>query len=410
MLNTPFSPWPSFSTREISAAQAVLASNRVNYWTGVEGREFEKEFSAWCGAKYSVALANGTVALELALKALGIGPGDEVIVTPRSFIASVSCVVAMGATPVFADVDHESGNLTAATILRALSPRTKAAVVVHLGGWPCDMDPILRLAGEHNFKVVEDCAQAHGALYKGRSVGTLGHVGAWSFCQDKIISTGGEGGMITTNDEAIHGRIWSLKDHGKDYALAGSPKKNAGFQWLHDSFGGNGRMMEFQAAIGREQLKLLPQWSDAREANARRIQETCRAHAALRVPVFRCNRDRCSAGCALSSGCRHAYYRCYVYVERGRLSEGWTRDRVIDEINILGVPCYHGSCSEIYMERAFEETGWRPRERLPVARELGETSVMFLVHPTLREDELDRTCGAIDAVLSKASAARKLHL
>jgi dTDP-4-amino-4,6-dideoxygalactose transaminase len=403
MLNTPFSPWPSFSAEEIAAVQAVLASNRVNYWTGVEGREFEKEFSTWCGAKHSVALANGTVALELALKALGIGPGDEVIVTPRSFIASVSCVVSMGATPIFADVDRDSGNLTAETIKRALSPRTKAVVLVHLAGWPCDMDPILQLAKAHNFKVVEDCAQAHGARYKGRSVGVLGHVGAWSFCQDKIITTGGEGGMITTNDSEVYEKIWSLKDHGKSLALAHSPKKKAGFQWLHDSFGGNGRMMEFQAAIGRHQLRYLARWGGARQSNAQRIQEACREHSALRVPPFRCNRRTCAVDCPSSSGCKHAHYKCYVYVESSRLLKGWDRDRVIAEINSRGVPCYHGACPEIYQEKAFDNTGWRPAERLPVAKELGETSLMFLVHPTLTDEEVTKTCDAVNAVLRVAS-------
>jgi dTDP-4-amino-4,6-dideoxygalactose transaminase len=402
MLNTSFSPWPSFSAEEIEAVQAVLASNRVNYWTGVEGREFEQEFSAWCGAKHSLALANGTVALELALKALGIGPGDEVIVTPRSFIASVSCVISMGATPVFAYIDRDSGNLTAETIQCALSPRTKAVVLVHLAGWPCDLDPILQLAKENNFKVVEDCAQAHGALYKGRSVGTLGHVGAWSFCQDKIITTGGEGGMITTNDSQVYEKIWSLKDHGKDRALANAPAKSPGFQWLHDSFGGNGRMMEFQAAIGRKQLKRLSEWSLARERNAHRIQEACRAYAALRVPLFRCNRVTCAADCPASSGCKHAYYKCYVYLEPSRLAKGWDRDRVIAEINSRGVPCYHGACPEIYREKAFDNTGWRPAERLPVAKELGETGLMFLVHPTLTDEEVAMTCEVVDSVLHLA--------
>ena len=203
MLNTAFSPWPSFTVEEADAARAVLLSNKVNYWTGTECRNFETEFAAWCGTAHAVALANGTLALDVALKALGIGPGDEVVVTPRTFMASISCVVTAGATPVFADVDPDSGNLTAATIAAVLTPRTRAVIVVHLAGWPCDMDPIMALADQHGLKVIEDCAQAHGARYKGRSVGCMGHVGAWSFCQDKIMTTGGEGGMVTTNDAEI---------------------------------------------------------------------------------------------------------------------------------------------------------------------------------------------------------------
>lgn len=235
----------------------VLQSNQVNYWTGIECREFEKEFAAWVGVPHAVALANGTLALDIALKALGIGSGDEVIVTPRTFIASVSCVVNAGATPVFADVDPDSGNVSAATIARVLSPRTRAVICVHLAGWPCDMDPIMELATANGFYVIEDCAQAHGARYKGRSVGAIGHIGAWSFCQDKIMSTGGEGGMVTTNDVALARAMWEYKDHGKSYEAVFERQHPPGFRWLHESFGTNWRMLEMQAAIGRIQLRRM---------------------------------------------------------------------------------------------------------------------------------------------------------
>jgi len=158
VLNTPFSPWPSFTEEEANAARDVILSNKVNYWTGQETRSFEKEFAAWSGTEYAVALANGTVALDLALKALGIGAGDEVIVTSRTFLASVSSIVNAGAIPVFADVDLDSQNFTADTIRSVLTPRTKALICVHLAGWPCDMDPIMALANEHGLKVIEDCA------------------------------------------------------------------------------------------------------------------------------------------------------------------------------------------------------------------------------------------------------------
>jgi len=209
--------------------------------------------------------------------------------------------------------------------------------------------------------------------------------------------------MITTNDSEVYEKIWSLKDHGKNRTLASTPKKSAGFQWLHDDFGGNGRMMEFQAAIGRLQLQRLPEWTSARQNNARLIQETCRRHSVVRVPIFRCNRQTCAVDCPPSSGCQHAYYKCYVYLEPSKLAEGWDRDRVIAEINVKGVPCYHGACPEIYLEKAFDNTGWRPAERLPVAKELGETSLMFLVHPTLTDEEVTKTCETLDAVLREAS-------
>lgn len=389
-MNTPFSPWPSFTAEEADAVQQVLLSNKVNYWTGPECREFEKEFAAWCGTRHAVALSNGTLALDVALKALGIGPGDEVVVTPRTFIASVSCVVSAGATPVFADVEADSGNLSAATIAKVLTPRTKAVICVHLAGWPCDMDPIMALAEVQGFKVIEDCAQAHGARYKNRSIGSMGHMGAWSFCQDKVMSTGGEGGMVTTNDEVLWRAMWSFKDHGKSYEAVYERQHAPGFRWLHESFGTNWRMLEMQAAIGRIQLRRMADWTAKRTANAEAIWAACRRHAVVRVPT-------------VTTGSVHAHYKCYVYVQRDRLAPGWSRDSIVEAINAQGVPCFQGSCSEVYLEKAFDNTGWRPTERLAVARELGETSLMFLVHPTLTEAEITKTCEAIDTVLGQAS-------
>ncbi len=402
MLNTPFSDWPSFTAEEADAVQSVVMSNKVNYWTGTKAREFEKEFAAWCRTKYAVALANGTLALDVALKALGVGPGDEVVVTPRTFIASISCVVNAGATPVFADVEEDSGNISARTIEAALSPRTKAVVCVHLAGWPCDMDPIMALAESRGFKVIEDCAQAHGARYKGRSVGSIGHVGAWSFCQDKIMTTGGEGGMVTTNDESLWRAMWSFKDHGKSYEAVYERQHPPGFRWLHESFGTNWRMLEMQAVIGRIQLRRLPEWAAARKRNAEAIWATCREFSALRVPQFKC--ARCPGSCSSTgASCEHAHYKCYAYVQPERLADGWSRDRIVEVINAEGVPCYQGSCSEVYLEKAFDNTGWRPVNRLPVAKVLGETSIMFLVHPTLTEAEVVKTCEVVRRVMGLAS-------
>lgn len=390
MLNTPFSSWPSFTEEEAEAVRRVLLSNKVNYWTGTECREFEKEFASWVDARYAVAVFNGTVALDLALKALGIGPGDEVIVTPRTFIASISCVVNAGAIPVFADVDSISGNLTAETIEAVLTPRTKCVICVHLAGWPCDMDPIMALAEAHGITVIEDCAQAHGARYKGRSVGAIGHIGAWSFCQDKIMTTGGEGGMVTTNNVALWEKMWSFKDHGKSWSAVYERKHEPGFRWLHESFGTNWRMLEMQAAIGRLQLGRMHEWTDARTRNAKRVWDACSG-----IPVFRVP--------SVPDSLQHAHYKCYVHVRPEHLREGWSRNRIIDEITGAGVPCYQGSCSEVYLEKAFDGTGWRPEKRLPVAKELGETSLMFLVHPTLTETEIEKTCRVVKAVGEEAS-------
>lgn len=396
MLNTPFSPWPSFTQEEADAVSQVLLSNKVNYWTGQECRQFETGFSKWSDSKYAIAMGNGTLALDVALQALDIGAGDEVIVTPRTFIASISSVVNAGATPVFADVDEATGNITPESIAAVLTAKTKAIVCVHLAGWPCDMDGIMALADRHNLYVIEDCAQAHGARYKGRSVGSIGHIGAWSFCQDKVMTTGGEGGMVTTNDEQLWRKMWAYKDHGKSYAAVYETEHPPGYRWLHESFGTNWRMTEMQAVLGRIQLTRMPDWTAKRTANAQAILDACtkwEAKGYLSVP-----RLEESPQFADST---HAYYKLYVYVQPDNLPKEWSRDRIIEEINKLGVPCFSGSASEVYLEKAFDNTGLRPESRLPVAKQLGETSLMFLVHPTLTADEIKQTVQAIDSVFTK---------
>ena len=389
MLNTPFSPWPSFSAEEVEAVSGVIASNRVNYWTGDRCREFEHKFADWTGTKHAIALANGTLALDVALKALGIGPGDEVITTPRTYLASASCIVTAGAAPVFADVDRNSQNMTAETIRAVLTPATKAIICVHLGGMPCDMDPIMDLAARHGLKVIEDCAQAHGARYKGRSVGSIGHVGAWSFCQDKIMTTGGEGGMVTTDDPDLWAFMWSYKDHGKSWEGVYERKHPPGPRLVHDSFGTNWRMLEMQAVLGLIQLDRMPDWTRRRTEIAEALGETCRKHDLLRVPMT-------------PSGVTHGWYRFYAFVRPEHLAPGWSRDRIIEAISQAGVPCFHGSASEVYLERAFDGTGWRPPQRLAAARELGETAICFLTHPTLTSDEVHKTCQVIDLVMAQA--------
>jgi len=389
MLNTPFSPWPSFSEEEANCARDIILSNKVNYWTGQECRQFEREFAVWAEADFAVAVANGTVALDLALHALGIGSSDEVIVTSRTFLASVSSIVNAGAIPVFADVNADSQNIEATTIKAVLTPRTKAIICVHLAGWPCDMDPIMALASEHGIRVIEDCAQAHGARYKGRAVGSIGDIGAWSFCQDKIMTTGGEGGMVTTNDRQLWSKMWSFKDHGKSWDAVYERQHAPGFRWLHESFGTNWRMLEVQGGIGRIQVKRMPQWHKSRLDNASRIWDCAKGLPGLRVPD-------------VPYDSVHAAYKCYVFVEPDQLGEGWDRDRILNQINSLGVPCFSGSCSEVYLEKAFDGTGWRPEHGLPVAQRLGETSLMFLVHPTLTEAEIVKTCDILTTVMREA--------
>ncbi|MGH6697161.1 DegT/DnrJ/EryC1/StrS family aminotransferase [Sphingopyxis sp.] len=392
MQSAPPSAWPSFSDEEVAAAAAVIASNKVNYWTGQEGRAFEREFAEWAGSARAVALANGTLALDVALKAMNIGPGDEVIVTPRTFIASASTVVNAGAIPVFADVNADSGNISAATIAAVLTEKTKAIIPVHLAGWPCDMDGIMALAAEHDLRVIEDCAQAHGAKVGDRSVGSIGHVGAWSFCQDKIMTTGGEGGMVTTDDPDLWSAMWSYKDHGKSWEAVYEREHAPGFRWVHESFGTNWRMLEVQSAIGRIQLGRMQAWNARRTLIAQSVAAALKPFAgAVRVP-------------APVQGMTHAYYRQYAYVRPDGLKPGWSRDRIVAELNARNVPVMQGSCSEVYLEKAFDGTPWRPAERLPVARDLGETSLMFLTHPTMTDDEIGRHVAAIGEVLDAAAA------
>lgn len=383
-------PWPYYADDEVEATVKVLRSGKVNYWTGDICRAFEREYAAYVGAPFAVAVANGTVALELALYALGIGAGDEVITTSRTYIASASCAVMRGALPVTVDVDRVSQNISPAGIRAAITPRTKAIIAVHLAGWPCEMDEVMAIAKEHGLKVIEDCAQAHGATYKGRQVGSFGHAAAFSFCQDKIITTGGEGGMMVTRDEAVWERAWAYKDIGRSYDAIYNRQHPPGFRWTTESFGTNWRMTEMQAAIGRLQLTKLGGWLEKRRSNAEVLTQAFQEMPALRVTTP-------------PRHVSHAYYKYYVFVRPDKLKPDWSRDRIIAELTQKGVPCFFGSCSEIYLEKAFDALPTRPRERLPVAKELGETGLMFLVHPTLGKEYMHQVASLVQEVVRQAS-------
>jgi len=394
VLNTPFSPWPSFTEQEVDAVSKVLRSNKVNYWTGQEGKSFEKEFAQFCNSKYAVAVANGTLALDLALKVLDIKAGDEVIVTSRTFIASISSIINAGATPIFADVELDSQNISARTITSVISSNTKAVMCVHLAGWPCEMDDIMALAEKHSLFVIEDCAQAHGTTYKGRPVGSIGHIGAWSFCQDKIMTTGGEGGMLTTNDEQLWRDAWAFKDHGKSYAAVYEKEHPAGFRWLHESFGTNWRLTEMQSAIGRIQLTRMPSWKESRTQNATSIRNVCEQFDWLIVPE-------------IPKYIEHAFYKCYVHVDIDKLPNNYSRDLIINEIVKQGVPCFSGSCSEVYREKAFDKTKFAPNFPLENAHILGKNSLLFLVHPTLTADEINKTCKVLQTIFTEIDSLCK---
>ena len=369
------SEWPQHEADELEAVRRVLAAGRVNYWNGDEGRTFEREFAAYHAVPHAIAVANGTVALELCLQALGIGAGDEVIVTPRTFLASASSVVVRGARPVFADVDRDSGNITPDSVRAVIGPRTRAILPVHLAGWPCDMAGLRALADEYGLYLIEDCAQAHGASVEGCRVGAFGDAAAFSFCTDKIMSTGGEGGMVLLRNEAAWRRAWSYKDHGKDWDAVYNREHGPGFRWLHESIGTNWRLTEMQSAIGRVQLGKLDDWVALRRRNAGILRECLAGLDGVRVPWP-------------GDGVGPAFYKFYAYVRPEALRPGWDRDRIMTTAQAEGVPCMQGICPEIYREKAFLDTGLAPASRLPVARELGETSLMLPVHPTLEEAEV----------------------
>ncbi len=384
-----FPPWPKYEEDEVGAAQAVLRDGSTNYWTGEQGRLFEQEFARYCGVGRAIAVSNGSVALGTGLRALRLPPNSEIIVTPRTFVATISEILLAGHRPVFADVDLDSQNITAATIEPLISRRTGAIMLVHLAGWPCDMSMIMTLADQHGIKVIEDCAQAQGATVDGRKTGSWGDLAAFSFCQDKIISTGGEGGMIVTDDETYWRRCWSFKDHGKSPRLLSSRPSGNAFQWVHETIGTNGRMTEVQAAIGRRQLGKLDAWLAQRRANAGRLNVCLEVCAALRTTPP-------------GAGVGHAYYKYYCFVRPHALKASWSRDRILAELADLGIPVGSGICPEVYSEAAFSELACRPERPLPHARELGETSIMLPVHPTMNDAHMDRIADAILNVMSAA--------
>jgi len=385
------SAWPIYAEDEIAEVSEVLRSGRVNaLHHGERCRAFEAVYAARCERPHAIAVANGTLALELALRALGLGPGDEVIVPARSFVASASCVVTIGATPIFADVDPDSQTVNASTIAAALTPRTRAVIVVHLAGWPAPMDEIMTLAEALGLAVVEDCAQAHGATRDGHSVGAFGDAAAFSFCTDKIISTGGEGGLLVLRDEAAWKRAWAFKDHGKTPPEDPPPPNNGRFRWLHHSVGSNYRMTEMQAGIGLRQLEKLERWIADRNRNAAILDRHLAALPAMRVPQA-------------PPSVRHAYYKYYAFVRPDRLREGWSRDRIVGTLIACGIPAGTGSCPEIYREAAFVGSPSAPLAPLAVSKMLGETSLMLPCDQTLCIADVERMAQTVVSVMSKAS-------
>lgn len=390
-------PWPKHDDDEIAAVAEVLRSGRTNYWTGDQGRALEGEFAEIHGVQHAIFVANGTVALELAIRSLELPAGSSIVTTPRTFMASTSAVVATGHRPIYADVDRDSGNITAATIEAALTPDTAAVLVVHLGGWPADLPAIRALCDSRGLGLIEDCAQAHGAMVGGTHVGSVGDVAAWSFCQDKIVSTGGEGGMVATNDEQRWRSMWAFKDHGKSVEAVFERSHPDGFRWLHDTFGSNYRGTEAQAAIARLQYRKLVGWRAERTANALMLAEMLASIPGLRVPLP-------------PGDVTHAFYRLYAYVEPTSWADGWDYPRLQRALAARGLPAMAGSCPEVYRERAVIEAGFAPMEPLPNARELGVSSLAFRVHPGIESRELQSVADAVAEVMAQATRPLPIEL
>ena len=364
-----------YTLKQINNVSKVLKKNKTNYWTGSECKNFEREFSNYHNIKYSVAVSNGSVALEIALKTLNLKKTDTVIVTPRSFIASASCVLNLGLKPIFADID-DNGNLSIEGIKKAYNKSVKAIIVVHLNGLSCDMNPILKFVKKNKIFLIEDCSQAHGAIYKDKKVGSFGNISTWSFCQDKIISTGGEGGMISTNSKKLWLKCWSLKDHGKNFKSVFYKKQKTIFKWLHDDLGSNYRMTEMQAVIGREQLKTLDKQIKKRNLIANlylnELKDYYLKYDILKKPDFVDQKNH-----SKNNKYIHAFYRLNLFINKSKINQ----NKLIKKINKHKINCGVGSCPEIYREKIFKKLKYHPKKRLSNAKLLGETSIMFPINP-----------------------------
>ena len=394
-LDDPTLRWPQFDEDERRAVAEVLASGRVNALVhGDRNRAFEAGFAALCEVDYAVAVTNGTAALELALHALGIGPGDEVIVPATSFFATTSCVVAVGATPVFADILPYALTIDPASVERMVGPKTRAILCVHLGGRPCEMAELERIASAHGLWLVEDCAQAHGARVDGRPVGGFGDAAAFSFCTDKIMSTGGEGGMVMLKSREHWRRAWSCKDHGKDPEKVRTPAVSKGFRYIHDSFGTNARMTEMQAAIGCVQLGKLPDWLERRRRNAATLTALLGSDDRIIVPE-------------VPEGVEHACYRFYAVLDASLPERGIANSDVIALLVAQGIPAGSGSCPDMSLESAFAAPPRRDGD-LPAARDMGRRTIALPVDHLLGDADMARMAaaliGALDELAGEAAA------
>ncbi len=355
--------WPSFTSKEINQVSLILKSGKVNYWTGKYCKIFEKNFSRYHKLKYSVTVNSGTSALECAIKSLNLKKGSEIITTPRSYYTSASSIINCGMKPKFSDISIDSQNLDPIKLEKSINKKTKAIICVHLSGYPCDMNRIIKIAKDNNIYVIEDCSQAHGASILNKKVGSFGDISAWSFCQDKIISTGGEGGMVATNKLKLYKNVLSIKDNGRNYEKIKKISYSGSFNYIHDFIGSNYRMTEIQAIIGISQLKRLDQMILRRNSNAKIFNNYFHDLDSIFLLLHNPKNT-------------NAYYRYYLFVKKSK-----NQKILINKIRSKGIECIAGSCPEIYLEKYFKDN-FKFKEMLG-AKYLATRSVCLKVDQTL---------------------------
>jgi dTDP-4-amino-4,6-dideoxygalactose transaminase len=364
--------WPNFSKNLISKVSNVIKSGKINYTTGKYGKKFEYEFSKYVGNKYSVAICNGTAALEVAIKSLKLPKRSEIIVPARSFFASASCIVNTGYTPVFVDVDLLTQNVCLKDLKKKINWKTKAIVCVHLAGLPCDMYGIKKIAKKNKIKIIEDCSQAHGASINNKQVGSFGDVSTWSFCNDKIISTLGEGGMISTNNKKIYEFCKRYINHGTVLKIEKNLDK---FIYSKDYFGTNLRITEIQSIAGLEQLKNLEKIQIYRDKVAKNYFDFISKYQKYFYSYYP------------SKEIKSAWYRFYFFVKINSKDDQKTRYKIIKDLKKKNLRCFTGSCPEIYLEKSFRKLKGFKQKRLKNCKILGETSIALDIDHTIRYHE-----------------------
>ncbi len=378
--------WPNFNNNLISKVVNVIKSGEINYTFGNQGKEFEKKFSKFIGNKYSIAVCNGTAALEVAIKSLDFPKNSKIMVPARSFFSSASCIVNTGHIPVFVDIDPFTQNISIKDLKKKINDNIKAIICVHLGGLPCDMKNIKNLAKKKNIKIIEDCSQAHGASINNKQVGSFGEVATWSFCTDKIISTLGEGGMISTNKKKIYEYCKRYINHGTALSKRNTSEK---FIYNKDIFGTNLRITEIQSVAGIEQLKDIKKIQKKREKIAKDY---------FKIFLMYENYLKCYMP---NKNVKSAWYRFYFFVNPKVKYNQKIRFKIIKFFKENDIKCFTGACPEIYLEKSFKNLENIKFKRLENCKLLGSTSLALDINHTLSNYEHNNNLLKIKNTLKK---------